>query len=201
VPASCRFTSVTVVSRRDWERLRRTILRRAGHACEICGASEDRTAGRRLEAHERWAYDEHAGVRVQALRRLICLCSACRLVTHFGYAGVAGRAGEAFAHLRAVTGMTHLQALKHLHTAEQLWIQRFGHVWELNLAILADVGITLSRPDAAADRAAAAERTHRELDLNATTSHISRRTWRRDERPASRRALQRTDRQQGVTAR
>jgi hypothetical protein len=68
------------------------------------------------------------------------------------------------------------RALDHIRAAEQLWTERFGHVWEFDdLAILTDAGITLGRPDAAVDRAAAAGRAHCESDLNATTSHISRR--------------------------
>jgi hypothetical protein len=157
VPASCWFTNVrTCVSRRDWERLRRMILSRAGHDCEICGATEDRATGRRLEAHERWAYDEPT--RTQALRRLICLCSRCHLTTHFGHANITGRADEAFAHLRAVTGMTHQQALEHLHTAEKLWIERSEHVWELDLRILTRAGVTLAEPAPAAARAEAVVR-------------------------------------------
>lgn len=65
------------------------IYSRAGHRCEACHAPLDRTAGRQLEAHERWAYDDVTGV--QALRRLICLCN-CHLSTHLGFANVTGRA-------------------------------------------------------------------------------------------------------------
>ena len=93
---------------------------RSPHRCEACGAAEDRTTLRRLEAHERWHYDDRTGV--QALRRLIALCSPCHLVTHFGYSNVTGRTDEAFAHLRAVTGMTQLQAWAHIRAAEDLWI-------------------------------------------------------------------------------
>jgi predicted restriction endonuclease len=71
----------------DWDRLRRTVYQRAGHRCEICGAS--REDGARLEAHERWSYQ--SATRVQRLVRLLCLCSACHEVTHFGLAEVRGR--------------------------------------------------------------------------------------------------------------
>ena len=57
----------------DRRAIRRMITRRAGDACEICGAGEDREQQHWLEAHERWAYDDASGV--QTLRRLICLCS------------------------------------------------------------------------------------------------------------------------------
>lgn len=162
VPSSCWFTNVrTCVSRQDWQRLRRMILRRAGHACEACGAREDRAARRWLEAHERWFYDERAGVQI--LRRLICLCSRCHLVTHFGYASVTGRSEEAFTHLRVVTGMTLAEAFDHVRAAEELWVERSQRVWELDLSMLTDAGVTLRRPEPAADRPAAAARgLHRE---------------------------------------
>ena len=109
VPSTCWFTNVrSCVDARDWERLRRMVTRRAQRRCEICGAPEDRTVRRWLEAHERWVYDERS--RVQTLRRLICLCTDCHTVTHFGYAQVRGLGARALAHLREVTGMTEAQA-------------------------------------------------------------------------------------------
>jgi hypothetical protein len=49
------------------------ITNRARDRCEACGHAPDPPTGRRLEAHERWIYDEPTGV--QTLRRLICLCN------------------------------------------------------------------------------------------------------------------------------
>ena len=157
IPRTCWFTNVrTCVTQQDWERLRRPIFRRADYTCEVCGATEDRIARRWLEAHERWHFDERTGV--QSLRRLIALCSPCHLVTHFGYANVQGRTDDALAHLRKVNGLTLAEALAHVHAAEDVWIRRSGRVWELDLGILTDVGITLRRPERAVDRPVAAER-------------------------------------------
>jgi len=56
IPRSCWFTNVRAcVTPNDWERLARMVYSRAGHRCEACGAGLDRAAGRRMEAHERWA--------------------------------------------------------------------------------------------------------------------------------------------------
>ncbi len=160
VPESCWFTNVrTCVSPQDWERLRRMITRRAGQRCEVCGAVEDRPAQRWLEAHERWAYDEHTGV--QALRRLICLCSPCHLSTHMGYANVTGRADQALAHLRQVTGMTEAEARRHVHSAGDRWTARSRRTWALDLTMLTNAGVTLARPDTPDRRRVAAQR---ELD-------------------------------------
>ncbi|EQD31721.1 hypothetical protein B2A_13732, partial [mine drainage metagenome] len=53
VPQTAWFTNVrSAVSRGDWDRLRKHVYVRAGNKCEVCGASG------RLEAHERWEYDE-----------------------------------------------------------------------------------------------------------------------------------------------
>ena len=157
VPRSCWFTNVrSCVTKQDWERLRRPILHRAGYRCEACGDGEDRATCRWLEVHERWHYDHDTGV--QALRRLICMCSPCHLVTHFGYANVTGRTAEAFAHLERVTSMTHDQAHAHVRAAEDLWLDRSARTWTLDLTMLTSAGITVRRPEAAEKRPAAAER-------------------------------------------
>lgn len=162
VPESCWFTNVrTCVSQQDWERLRRMITRRAGHRCEICGRPEDREQRRWLEAHERWAYDDTFGV--QSLRRLICLCSDCHLTTHMGYANVTGRAEQAIAHLRAVTGMTADQADQHVNAAGRLWLARSDRRWALDLSMLTDAGVTLAEPGQPATRAETARQAHSEL--------------------------------------
>ncbi len=149
----------TCVSPQDWERLRRMITRRAGHRCEVCARPEDRETHRWLEAHERWAYDTTAGV--QTLRRLICLARFCHLTTHMGYANVTGRADQAFAHLRAVTGMTDTETWRHVAGAGELWTARSGRTWLLDLTVLTDAGVALARPGTPAARAAAA---HQALD-------------------------------------
>ncbi len=112
VPSSCWFTNVrSCVSQRDWERIRRMVTTRAHRRCEACHSPEDRALGRWLDVHERWSYDEVAGV--QTLRRLICLCSHCHTVTHFGLAEVKGLAAEALERLVMVTGMSEHDAAQH----------------------------------------------------------------------------------------
>lgn len=158
VPSSCWFTNVrSCVAPKDWERLRRMITRRAGQRCEICQASEDRDAKRWLEAHERWIYDDQA--RVQTLKRLICLCTDCHHVTHYGYASqVLGIEAEVFAHLVKVTKTSAAAARRHVEEAFALWQQRSRATWSLNLSILTDAGITLAPPPDAQTRVRVAKR-------------------------------------------
>lgn len=156
VPRSCWFTNVrSCVAEPDWERLRRPILRRAGYRCEVCGAPADGPAGAGLEVHERWHYDDRAGV--QALRRLLAICRPCHLTTHLGYSSVTGRADEAFAHLLAVTGMNATAGHAHVRAAEEVWLGRSARTWTLDLGMLTAVGISLRRPEPAATRPGIAE--------------------------------------------
>lgn len=139
VPSTCWFTNVrSCVTPKDWERLRRMITRRAGMRCEICGATQDKETRRWLEAHERWVFDPVQGV--QRLARLICLCTDCHTVTHFGLAQISGLEDAAYLHLMAVTGMDYAQAQQHVRDAFELWSARSERTWELDLSMLTDVG-------------------------------------------------------------
>lgn len=151
VPDTCWFTNVrSCVEPKDWERLRRTVTRRAGMQCEICGFQEDRDAQRWLEVHERWQYEQ--STKVQRLGRLICLCTPCHQVTHFGYAQIKGNEEEALQHLMAVTGATRLQARRHVAAAFDEWRARSLWEWTLDLSILTDIGVQVRRPPTSADR-------------------------------------------------
>jgi len=151
----------------DWERLRRTILNRAGRRCEACGHGENRATQRWLEAHERWEFDDHT--TVQALRRLILLCSWCHQATHMGLAEIRGRGQEAFDHLCTITGMSEDQAQDHIDDAYALWRARNTRDWALDLRILTTAGIELAPPPDRHDRARIATDTLADLDVDDTT--------------------------------
>jgi hypothetical protein len=152
VPSSCWFTNVrSCVAARDWERLRRMIIRRAGGVCECCGQSPG------TDAHERWHYDDTSGV--QSLRRLILVCGACHEATHMGFANVRERGEIARAHLQRVTGLSDPATAEHINRAFTLWQQRSARTWELNLTMLTAAGVTLRVPPPGPDRVRVAEET------------------------------------------
>ena len=153
IPQSCWFTNVrSCVAPADWHRLRKMVYRRAGQQCEICGSKV------RLEAHERWAFDNATGT--QRLVRLICLCRACHAATHFGLAQLQGRGEQARAHLMTVNSWTASQADDHIGAAFMLWRHRSRFAWELDLSILTLAGIELLHPPPAGPaRREAAQRT------------------------------------------
>lgn len=146
IPTTCWFTNVrSCVAPRDWDRIRRMVTRRAGYACEVCGATENRVERRWLEAHERWAYDSKRNV--QSLRRLVCLCAECHRTTHYGLAEVRGTADEALQHLMAITGLDLPGAKSHIAVAIDLWRARSRRTWALDLGILTGEGVTIVQPD------------------------------------------------------
>ena len=124
---------------------------RAGNRCEACKCAANPQAGVRIEAHERWYFDDARGVQV--LRRLICLCDACHGSTHFGLANVQGRSAEALSHLITVTGLSRGLAEAHIDEAFALWQERSARTWDLDLSILTGAGIELVRPVSPAHRA------------------------------------------------
>jgi hypothetical protein len=145
VPSTAWWTHARYcIAEQDWERVRRLVMSRAGRRCEACGRAEDRQGGVRMEAHERWLFD--AATRAQRLRRLVCFCSDCHTVTHFGLAQIRGVAGQALTHLCQVTGMSAAEANLHLESAFALWGQRSEVLWELDMSILTAAGVTVVRP-------------------------------------------------------
>jgi hypothetical protein len=85
-------------------------------------------------------------------------------VTHFGYANVTGRTEQVLAHLRRVNVWDRSRALAHVYAAENLCSAR---TWTLDLTMRTGAGITVRRPEAATERAAAAERAPRTADAPA----------------------------------
>jgi hypothetical protein len=146
VPSTCWFTNVrSCVDEGQWNALRTMVYRRAGNRCEACGVPRGRDR-QRLEARERWEYDEDN--YTQTLRRLIALCWSCHRATHFGFAEVTGTSAEAKAHLRAVNGWSAGEADTHIAWAFALWERRSAREWQLDLSILTNAGITVAEPPA-----------------------------------------------------
>jgi hypothetical protein len=120
------------------------VYRRAHDRCEACGAGRDPAVGKWLEAHERWQYDDAACV--QRLKRLVCLCSFCHEVTHYGLACVRGRDEIALRHLMYVNRWSGTRAKRHIEAAFKQWEERSTVTWALDLQLLLNVDVQVRRP-------------------------------------------------------
>jgi|SRR5579859_406360 len=121
----------SMLSRAEWDVLRKACYKKANYRCEICGGQ-----GRQhpVECHEVWEYNDQA--HVQKLIRLIALCPACHEVKHMGRAEIIGRGPQAFAHLLKANNWTPKQAQKHISEAQSIWEARSEFEWKLDISIL-----------------------------------------------------------------
>src|ERR1017187_3032700 len=90
VPSSCFYTNLrSILSKGNWDRLRKYSYEKANLKCEICGESGlDQGSKHALECHEVWAYDDVN--LIQSLVRVEALCPRCHEVKHIGLAGLKG---------------------------------------------------------------------------------------------------------------
>lgn len=102
VPDGCWYSNLRSIMPDKWKIIRKNAVARAGGRCMICGAPSSR-----LEAHERWEYDEqHA---VQRLKDVIAVCPACHAVIHYGRTSLKGDARAAEDHFMKVNGCSYAE--------------------------------------------------------------------------------------------
>lgn len=139
VPKTCWFINArSCTDSRDWDRLRDHVYSRVNNTCECC---HNKTND--IEAHERWHYDDDT--KTQTLVRLVALCKMCHTTTHIGLAVINGKGPEAFEHLKKVRNFTHEEAIEHEIQAFKLWLERNESKWKLDLSLLTNNNIKLSK--------------------------------------------------------
>ena len=142
VPSSCWYSNVrSMLSKGDWDTIRRKIYTAAQSKCSICGGRGPKHA---VEAHERWEFSLVEGKNTQTLKRVEALCPSCHQATHYGLAQVTGNAGKAFDRLKYVNGWDDSTTKQHIDEAFSVWSERSSiRKWELDLTWLTD-GFELS---------------------------------------------------------
>lgn len=131
VPDSCWYSNLrSILSSEQWDLVRKRAYARAGGKCMICGAPT-----KRLEAHERWEYDEKTNT--QRLAGIVAVCRSCHEVIHIGRTQLMGREREAEAHFMKVNGCTYAEYRKALGEANADHARR-NRVpeWKLDISYL-----------------------------------------------------------------
>lgn len=150
VPSTCWFTNVRYcVDRTEWDRIRNFIYKRADYKCECCGI-DTKINNIRLDAHERWDYNENTFT--QKLVRLIALCFYCHQSTHIGLAGIIGKYQEAFNHLQKIRNFTDIECKIHIDDAFTKHRYRSKIEWNLDLSLIENNNIKLSNKVSKIDR-------------------------------------------------
>lgn len=131
VPDSCWYSNLrSILTSAEWDLVRKKAYARADGKCMICGAPS-----KRLEAHERWEYDEKTNT--QKLADIVAICKSCHEVIHIGRTQLMGREREAEAHFMKVNGCTYAEYRKALGEANADHARR-NRVpeWKLDISYL-----------------------------------------------------------------
>ena len=131
VPDGCWYSNLrSILSKAQWDVVRREAYSRANGRCMICGRPATR-----LEAHERWSYDEQNAV--QKLEDVVAVCHACHSVIHIGRTQLIGQEDVAIKHFMRVNKCTYADYIRALGEANE-WHRELNKVgeWSLDLTYL-----------------------------------------------------------------
>ncbi len=131
VPDGCWYSNLrSILSRAQWDFIRKEAYARAEGKCMICGRKVTR-----LEAHERWAYDMET--KTQILTDVIAVCHLCHSVIHIGRTQLVGDEDRAIKHFCFVNKCTYADYIKALSKANELHRKRNEvSEWKLDLTYL-----------------------------------------------------------------
>lgn len=136
VPTTCFYSNVrTMISNKDWDKLRFISYELANYKCEICGSDGLKQGYKhRVECHEVFEYDDEN--YIQKLVKLVSLCVTCHQVKHIGRAIAIGKQHECFNQLAKINKWTLEQITEHLTASFELHGERSKHEWTLDLSLL-----------------------------------------------------------------
>lgn len=131
VPDGCWYSNLrSILSPAQWDVVRRDAYSRAQGRCMICSAPASR-----LEAHERWSYDEKNCV--QKLETVVAVCKSCHEVIHIGRTSLTGGEERACAHFMKVNGCSYAEYRKTLGAATEAHRRRNAVAeWKLDVSWL-----------------------------------------------------------------
>ena len=135
VPDGCWYSNLRgELPKKLWDIVRKDAYARANGKCMICGRP-----AKRLEAHEKWSYDEKTAT--QKLEDVIAVCHTCHSVIHIGRTQLMGEEDKAIAQFIRVNKCSYADYRKALGEANARhrklneipewkldisWLKRFG---------------------------------------------------------------------------
>ena len=133
IPASsCLASLAKLLPRRQWNRIRRSVYRRARYRCRICGQRD------RLHCHEVWQYNEKNDR--QRLLGFQALCRDCHDIKHILFVHGSQQRARFLQHFMTVNRVTREQAEEYLSAAyrkqrmfnQKQWVISYGkHNWQV----------------------------------------------------------------------
>ena|SRR5690242_20982732 len=120
-----------LLTREQWDTLRRLTYSHYGYRCGVCHASNTT-----LYCHEQWEYDDTT--HLQKLVGLVALCKMCHHCKHLGHAGILASRGELdfeqmIAHFLRVNGCSRDDYDAHSRQAWATWQERSTYEWTTDI--------------------------------------------------------------------
>jgi|SRR5579885_955139 hypothetical protein len=141
VPSSSWFNNVrAVLTRKQWDVLRKQVYSEAWDTCQICGGVGPKHP---VECHEIWQYDDKK--YIQKLIGMIALCPDCHMVKHIGLAQLQNKGEKALKHLMKVNKLSKKEAEKYIADSFIKWAERSSKSWKLDISILESYGIDVNK--------------------------------------------------------
>lgn len=137
VPSTSWYNNLrAVMSKEQWDYIRKEVYAHYGHKCAICNATGT------LHCHEVWLYDDAA--LTQTLEGFVALCPWCHHIKHLGYAGILSDQGKLdyerlIRHFTQVNQCDRTTFLKHRDFAFDQWERRSKHHWKVDIGEYAEV--------------------------------------------------------------
>ena len=133
VPDGCWYSNLrSHLKPSQWDKLRKDAYSRAEGRCCICKCKP-----KRLEAHEKWSYNEEK--KVQKLEDIIAVCHMCHSVIHIGRTQLMGDEDKAIKHFMKVNKCSYVDYRKALGEANEEHKRRNKIEWMLDVALLKDL--------------------------------------------------------------
>ena len=130
VPDSCWHLNLrTALPKKVWEMIKLDAKKRANYKCAICGKKTPR-----LEAHEKWSYDEKTGI--QKLEDVISICHDCHQAIHIERTTLFGDIEKTEDHYMKVNNCTYVEMKKDRAIANQINERRNKIEWQTDTSWL-----------------------------------------------------------------
>jgi hypothetical protein len=140
IPSTCWFTNVrSVLTKTQWDDIKKIIFRKANYVCEICGGKGNKHP---VECHEIWKFDDKK--LIQKLVGLISLCPSCHEVKHIGLAQINNRFEIALSHFSKINKLNKQQSMTYINEAFDLWNKRSSKDWKLDISYLKKLGVNIN---------------------------------------------------------
>ena len=136
VPDGCWYSNLrSILKPKEWDIVRKQAYKEADGKCMICGRKVAR-----LEAHERWSYDEKN--KIQKLEEVVAVCHSCHSVIHIGRTQLLGDEDKAIAHFMKVNNCSYADYRKALGKANERHreLNKIDE-WALDLSYLKRYGV------------------------------------------------------------